>query len=57
MTTARNLVCWLVALLCLSACSTNPKPVQAVCPPFPQIPQELLQPAPTLHLLPKEVLK
>lgn len=26
-----------------------------ICPPFPKLPNELLQPAPTLYLLPKEM--
>ncbi len=55
MTIARSLVCWLAVLLCLNGFSTTPKPVQAVCPPFPVMPQELLQPAPTLYLVPKEL--
>jgi len=48
---------WLIACLTLtlSGCAISPHPVAGVCPPFPQLPPELLQPAPTLYLLPKEM--
>lgn len=31
------------------------QPVAGICPPFPKLPPELLQPAPPLYLLPREM--
>ena len=36
----------------LAACATTPQPIPAQCPKFPPLPLELMQPPPTLYLLP-----
>ena len=36
----------------LSACASTPRAVPGQCPKFPQVPPELMQPPPTLYLLP-----
>jgi len=57
MNTQKGQSCWLIASLtvALAGCATSPQPVAGICPPFPKLPNELLQPAPTLYLLPKEM--
>ena len=57
MNTQKGQSCWLIASLTLAlvGCATSPHPVAGICPSFPKLPQELLQPAPTLYLLPKEI--
>ena len=46
----------LIATICLpvflGACATTPQVVPAQCPKFPPLPPELMQPPPTLYLLP-----
>ena len=46
----------LIAAICLpvflGACATTPQPIPAQCPKFPPLPPELMQPPPTLYLLP-----
>lgn len=39
----------------VGGCATSPQPVAGICPPFPKVPNELLQHAPTLYLLPREM--
>ena len=39
-------------LVFLNACASTPQIVPAQCPPFPSLPPELMQPPPTLYLLP-----
>ena len=39
-------------LVFLSACASTPQIIPAQCPPFPKLPPELMQPPPTLYLLP-----
>ena len=45
-----------IACICLpvflSACASTPQIIPAQCPPFPTFPPELMQPPPTLYLLP-----
>ena len=55
MNTPKGQRCWLIAslTLALAGCATSPQPVAGICPPFPKLPSELLQPAPTLYLLPQ----
>ena len=36
----------------LNACASIPQVVTAPCPAFPMLPPELMQPPPTLYLLP-----
>ena len=57
MNTQKGQSCWLIASLtvALAGCTTPPQPVAGICPPFPTVPQELMQPAPTLYLLPLEM--
>ena len=57
MNTQKGQSYWLIAslMLMLAGCATSPQPVAGICPPFPKLPPELLQPAPTLYLLPKEM--
>ena len=47
---------WRIAAICLpvflGACATTPQVVPAQCPKFPPLPPELMQPPPTLYLLP-----
>ena len=39
-------------LVFLNACASKPLIIPAQCPPFPALPPELMQPPPTLYLLP-----
>lgn len=57
MNTQKSQSFWLIASLtvALAGCATSPQPVVGACPPFPKLPPELLQPAPTLYLLPKKM--
>ena len=57
MTFIKNLSCWLSGCLILvaSGCATAPQALSGICPPYPKPPPELLQPAPTLYLLPQEL--
>ena len=45
-----------IASICLlaflSACASRPQIIPAQCPPFPALPPVLMQPPPTLYLLP-----
>ena len=49
--------CWLAyGLFCvavMSGCASSPAKIPAPCPSFPPLPQELLQPPPTLYLIPQ----
>lgn len=55
MNTQKGQSFWLIASLTitLAGCATSPQPMAGICPPFPKVPNELLQPAPTLYLLPR----
>ena len=48
----------LIASVCLTvflcACASNPQVVTTPCPQFPSVPTALLQPPPTLYLLPSQ---
>lgn len=57
MNSINDLRSWLLicSLAALSGCAAAPQTLSGVCPPFPQPPAPLLQPPPTLYLLPPEM--
>ena len=46
------LPCGLLFVGVMSGCASSPAKIPAPCPSFPPLPQELLQPPPTLYLIP-----